>query len=389
MSHTLEDIAKELKDANKKVQLIYAFNGSGKTRLSGEFKELIDPKQDDIEEDQKSKILYYNAFTEDLFYWDNDLDADAERKLKIQPNAYTKSALEDLGLDTTIISNFQHYTKSKLTPNFSASFSEVTFSIERGDETNIDNVKISKGEESNFIFSIFYTLIDQIIDTLNTVNIEDRETDQFNDLEYIFIDDPVSSLDDNHLIQLAVDIATLVKRSDYIDGNGLRFIITTHNPLFFNVLHNEFIRDDKGLGYKGKTYSRYRLEKDADGLFNLETQPNDSPFAYHLYLLNELKTAAETGEIRKYHFNMIRNILEKSATFLGYKSWTDLLPRAEDGRPNSYQSRIIDASSHSKQSGEEVAFLKNDDKRVFKYLVKNIDANYHNWRWIPDDATTN
>ena len=27
--------------------------------------------------------LYFNAFTEDLFYWDNDLEYDTERVLKI------------------------------------------------------------------------------------------------------------------------------------------------------------------------------------------------------------------------------------------------------------------------------------------------------------------
>ena len=43
MSKTLTEIAQQLKAANKKVQLIYAFNGTGKTRLSREFKDLISP----------------------------------------------------------------------------------------------------------------------------------------------------------------------------------------------------------------------------------------------------------------------------------------------------------------------------------------------------------
>lgn len=38
MSRTLIEIAQQLTDANKKVQLIYAFNGTGKTRLSRELK---------------------------------------------------------------------------------------------------------------------------------------------------------------------------------------------------------------------------------------------------------------------------------------------------------------------------------------------------------------
>lgn len=71
MSKTLAKMAQQLKTANKKVQLIYAFNGTGKTRLSGEFKDLIAPKIEGIEGDDegaqpdlsRNKILYYNAFT--------------------------------------------------------------------------------------------------------------------------------------------------------------------------------------------------------------------------------------------------------------------------------------------------------------------------------------
>lgn len=68
---------KEVEEAKPvpKVQLIYAFNGNGKTRLSSTLKELVDPKGDDRPDDHLPKILYYNAFTEDLFYWDNDLES--------------------------------------------------------------------------------------------------------------------------------------------------------------------------------------------------------------------------------------------------------------------------------------------------------------------------
>ena len=51
---------------NKKYILLYAYNGTGKTRLSTAFKDL--GKQGEARD-----TLYFNAFTEDLFYWDNDL----------------------------------------------------------------------------------------------------------------------------------------------------------------------------------------------------------------------------------------------------------------------------------------------------------------------------
>ena len=168
MGQSLEEIAQKLKSTDKKVQLIYAFNGTGKTRLSREFKELVAPKNiegdEDAEDEQGIKVLYYNAFTEDLFYWDNDLDADVNRKLIIRPNGFTDLVLQVLreqGLDGNIISNFQHYTSNKLTPRFNEDYSEITFSMERGNDELIENIKISKGEESNLIWCVFYSLLEQ------------------------------------------------------------------------------------------------------------------------------------------------------------------------------------------------------------------------------------
>ncbi|EPE7490297.1 AAA family ATPase [Cronobacter universalis] len=393
MSKTLAEIAQQLKDANKKVQLIYAFNGTGKTRLSREFKKLIAPKNDEIEGDDaaeqpeisRNKILYYNAFTEDLFYWDNDLEQDADPKLRIQPNSFTDWVLEDQGQDRNIITNFQRYANEKLTPKFNEeykvkgkddkeitvkAFSEVTFSLERGDNEQSGNLKISKGEESNFIWSIFYTLIELVIDILNVAEPSDRETNVFDQLEYVFIDDPVSSLDENHLIELAVDLAQLIKSNN----SDVKFIITTHNPLFYNVLHNELNSDDGG--YKKKWLDKYRMARLDDGTFQLVQQPNDSPFSYHLYLKSELEKAIESGQLSKYHFNFLRNILEKTSTFLGYKKWGDLLPKTDDGTTNPYEARIINISSHSKHAGEEVADLTEDDKRVLRYLVNEINTMY-------------
>ena len=83
MGKTLTEIAQTLIDTDKKVQLLYAFNGVGKTRLSREFKELVAPKTEgeEAEEEKPIKVLYYNAFTEDLFYWDNNLKEDKNREL--------------------------------------------------------------------------------------------------------------------------------------------------------------------------------------------------------------------------------------------------------------------------------------------------------------------
>lgn len=374
MGKTLTEIALQLKNANKKVQLIYAFNGTGKTRLSREFKQLIAPKTNDEEGDvetdilgaSRNKILYYNAFTEDLFYWDNDLAGDAEYKLKIQPNTYTSwllTLLKDLGQDGNIVHYFQRYASDKLTPHFSTNFDQVTFSLARGNEEDSSHIKLSKGEESNFIWSVFYTLLDQAVTILNVAEPGDRESNAFDHLEYVFIDDPVSSLDENHLIELAVNLASLIKLS----SPNLKFIISTHSPLFYNVLFNEL---------NGKAC--YMLERFEDGSFSLTEKHGDSnkSFSYHLHLKQVIEQAIVDNKVERFHFTLLRNLYEKTASFLGYPKWSELLPDDKQ----LYLSRIINFTSHNTLSNEAVAEPTSAEKAVVKFLLEHLKSNYGYWR---------
>lgn len=373
MSHTLRQIAEEFRESNKKVQLIYAFNGNGKTRLSREFKELASPKPDpdaDTDEEYQSKILYYNAFTEDLFYWDNDLHGDTQRKLIIHPNSYTEWALREQGQELNATKHFQRYTNSKLTPLFDPLFKEVRFTMENGEQETLQNIKISKGEESNFIWSIFFSVIDQIVSSLSEP--ESDSAGQFSHLEYVFIDDPVSSLDENHLIQSAVDLARLIKS----DSSDLKFIISTHSPLYFNVLANEFRRGFSNI-WKNRTHSKHLLEKTGEGKFVLSDQKSDSPFSYHLFLLGEVRSAIEGGNVRKYHFGFMRNILEKTSTFLGYERWEDLLPKTNDGTSDPYAERLANYGVHSKHAGDEIEPIPQEIKNMLKIIYEHFINSGH------------
>lgn len=371
MGKTLNEIAIELKDENKKVQLIYAFNGNGKTRLSKEFDLLVEPKN---EEEQikivDKQILYYNAFTEDLFYWDNDLDNDSEYKLKIQSNAFTNWVFKEQGQENNIASKFKRYTNSFLTPIVGADFSEVSFSFARGNKDVISNVKISKGEESNYIWCVFFTVLEEIVANVEESNAQ--EPGHINEIKHIFIDDPVTSLDDSHLIQLAVDLVTLIKKSCKFN---IKFVITTHNAFFYNILLCELNNDDKNNKYdRRKHFVKYLFTKLDDGTFELTKQTNKSPFSYHLHLKKEIEKSIKKGDLRRYHFNFLRNIYEKTATFLGYDSYIDLLPKTSDGKVDSYANRIINAYSHSKNSDEEISILSSDEKegleRIFNHLIE-------------------
>lgn len=395
MSKTLTEIAQQLKDADKKVQLIYAFNGSGKTHLSREFKKLISSKFDDIGnvdevEDfdaigqTRSKFLYYNAHTEDLFYWDNDLKHDAEPKLIIQPNTFTDWVLKDQGLDGRVIDNFQKFTNSSVRPQFNIDQGTIDFRIsenavftdEKGSyftdengnylvDEGLKNIKISKGEESNFIWSIFYTLLDQAINVLKEVDLDNSKKTPFDQLEYVFIDDPVSSLDDNHLIELAVNLADLIKSAP----EHLKFVVTTHSPLFYNVLYNKL-----------NSKKCYLLERFEDGTFALNQKDGDSnkSFAYHLYLKQLLEKAVADNQVEKYHFTLLRNLYEKTCGFLGYEKWTDLLPGDEESK-KAYLRRIIQFTSHNTLANEAIADPTPEEKKIVGFLLKHLHKEYSYW----------
>lgn len=392
MSQALEEIAQQLHAAKKKVQLIYAFNGTGKTRLSQALKDLIAPKAEDGQEGELSreKILYYNAFTEDLFFWNNDLQGDGDAKLVIQPNTFTEWILAEQGQEANITRNFQRYANDKLTPTFNQeytvqtkdelgqdkeivikAFSEVTFSVEAGGDEETGNFKISKGEESNFIWSIFFALLEEVVSVLSIAEVGDRPTDQFNGLQYVFVDDPVSSLDENHLIELAVNLADLIKAAP----PQLKFVITAHSPLFYNVLHNEL-----DLKKQGKKEGCYLLERLEDGSFNLNVKYGDAnkSFSYHLHLKRVLEEAIAVNAVERYHFTLLRNLYEKTAGFLGYARWSDLLDTVE-GSKDAYV-RAINTFTHSALSNEQVRDPSPAEKNTVKLLLENLVNNYAYWQ---------
>jgi hypothetical protein len=177
------------------------------------------------------------------------------------------------------------------------------------------------------------------------------------------VDDPVSSLDENHLIELAVNLAGLIKSSQ----SDLRFIITTHSPLFYNVLFNEF--SNKGC---------YMLERLEDGSFTLTEKPGDSnkSFSYHLHLLQTIEEAIAGSKVERFHFTLLRNLYEKTASFLGYQKWSELLPDDKQ----LYYSRIINFTSHSTLSNEAVAQPTPAESATVKLLLDHLKTNHAFWQ---------
>jgi wobble nucleotide-excising tRNase len=134
-------------------------------------------------------------------------------------------------------------------------------------------------------------------------------------VKYLYIDDPISSLDDNNAIAVAIDLVQFLKQGK----ERLKVVISSHHGLFHNVVWNEV----RSLKVKYKSYFYHRSKNSEK--YTLQAT-NETPFFHHVAMLSELKQAADSGKLYTHHFNMLRNILEKTATFFGFEDFSDCNP---------------------------------------------------------------
>ena len=334
----------------KELVLFFAHNGTGKTRLSMEFKE-AGKEYNEEREVTKRDTLYFNAFTEDLFSWHNDLVNDRERYLKLNTDSAFFDGLRELELDAKIESFFQNYVDLKF--NIDYENATVRFSrsvIVEGAEQTIENIKISRGEETLFIWCFFLAICQLVID----------KDPSYNWVQYIYIDDPISSLDENNAITIACDLANLLTT----EGSEIKTVISTHHSLFFNVLFNEF-----GRKVINKRYFLHFKEPNDYAL----QDTGDTPFFHHIATISELKKVVESDKIFTYHFNALRSILEKTASFFGYDKIDKCIHGLED---EVLFERALQLFSHGKYSIFDPQEMIGDNKDLFKRIFNGFITKY-------------
>src|SRR5262249_170575 len=150
--------------------------------------------------------LYFNAFTEDLFSWDNDLKNDRERVLKINRETRFFAGLEQFEMDNRIRRLLDRYADFDFkidTNEWEGSFSRV---VTTGDGANgktetVDDIKVSRGEENIFIWCFFLAIVQLAL----------AREEAYKWVKYIYIDAPISSLDDNNAVMVAHHLAQMLK----------------------------------------------------------------------------------------------------------------------------------------------------------------------------------
>ena len=340
----------------KKFVLLYAYNGTGKTRLSTEFKNL--GKNGD-----ERDTLYFNAYTEDLFQWDNDLANDRERVLKINKDSRFFAGLGELEMDNRIRPLLNRYADFDF--RIDTTEWEVSFSREEesgGVATMVEDIKVSRGEENIFIWCFFLAIVQLVLD----------DAEAYKWVKYIYIDDPISSLDENNAVMVAHHLTQMLKDSP----DRLRVVVSSHHVLFFNVLCNEM-----------KKPRKYFLTRQRRAGELMVRETDSTPFLYHLSSLVELHEAQKSGALYTHHFNVMRRVMEQTACFFGYAKWDECIkPEADDPNATVYK-RVIDLMSHGDYSLYEPREMMPENKDHFRKVLKQfITLHPFSPALFPEDA---
>ena len=352
---TLAEIANALREDDARVILAYAFNSTGKTQLCVAYKNAT-KSQDGVHSG-----VYYNAFSEDLFVWDNDEENDgANVRLTVRPSSLSKfhaSLTED-----NIRDKLNAYK-----PKFGFELALHKDDPARGIESfsfflpnqNPDvaqtPIKISRGEERVFVWCFFLALFE-------IEGWTDKQSSHF------FIDDPVSSLDDHHIFITAETLFELIERHH----KDRKIIIATHHVGLYSILSGWLRKGDQRQKYDKVT--KICILSGRSGDLSLE-KDKDEVHLYHLRLLQILSQAQRADDLRSYHFALLRQVLENVASFLGRGQFGYVLGQIGIDDANDVAD-IINTLSHKKVYYYESDRLVPDRREMFENVLSKLLERY-------------
>lgn len=368
----LKEIAEQIRVETSKIVLIYAFNAVGKTRLSVAYKETTKQHNGGYHAG-----VYFNAYSEDLFFWDNDEEhSNQNMKLSVlesslnQYHSYLIEGTEKLEDGRIVFTRIQEKL-NRYNPNFTFKinvyqtngFDDIEKGIDSFSFYTLDDVeqahpiKISRGEERIFIWCFFLALFEV------EAWIEEQDA-------HIFIDDPVSSLDEHNIHITASAIM------DVIENNykKKKIIITTHHVELFSILIDRLRKASGSERFKNITKT-FILGKDPNGKLLLSSYGNDV-FLYHLHLYKMIKEnidTTQTGYLDCFNFVLLRQLLENIASFLGRSgNFGFALSRIGFDDPNV--ANIVNEQSHKDVYYYQTHLMSPEQQKLFIDILGKIET---------------
>jgi hypothetical protein len=350
----LEEIAQSLKNDDARVILAYAFNATGKTQLCVAYKDAT--KQ----ADGSHSGVYYNAYSEDIFGWDNDEENDGVNiRLIVRPSSLSKFHAvlnEDNVRDKLKAYKPKYDFEFKLHDDVEKGIESISFFIPESNSDDERSIKISRGEERVFVWCFFLALFE-------IEGWADKQSSHF------FIDDPVSSLDDHHIFVTAETLFELIEKHH----KNRKIIITTHHIGLYSILSSWLRKGDQRQKYE--QVIKVCILSGKSGELSLE-KDKDDVHLYHLRLLQVLDRANKADDLRSYHFALLRQVLENIASFLGKGQFGYVLSQIGIDDAND-AADIINTLSHKKVYYYESDRLVPDRRQMFEIVLAKLQEKYN------------
>jgi len=349
----ITNIAETLKSKSNNIILIYAFNSTGKTRLSVAYKNAT-------KAEGHHTGVYYNAFSEDLFVWENDEENDGDNiLLEVKPSSLNRfhSALSE-GEICEKLKPYNPKYDFKFNPFKDTEKGIQSISFFRKVDETIDyekKIKVSRGEERIFVWCFFLALFEV-----------DGWADEQN--KHFFIDDPVSSLDDHNIFITATTLFELIEKH----SKRRKIIITTHHIGLFSILSDWLTKGEKSSKYKSVT--EHYILNIKDGNILLEA-PKNNVFLYHLHLLQVLKNASDSDQLYTYHFVLLRQVLENIGSFLGRGQFSFVLNKIGVEEYENATMRI-NSLSHQSAYQYQTEVMVPDNRALFSDVLGKLLTRY-------------
>lgn len=213
------------------------------------------------------------------------------------------SELKNSKSTTNDFANFINELLQELGIDFYLDIIDNNYTIKhRRDDVSLTINDISEGENNLLALLFFYYEL-----------FNDKQQQNFkNEINYIIIDDPISSVDDvnkMYVLELIKKILELKKPQV--------FIFTHVWDDFCNLCYGK--KDTKDKNGNETPFRFYEVKKNINGSYLVKTRTNETPYMHdfkEIYEFSQLDNADELDECEMYHYpNVMRKVLEEFMKF--------------------------------------------------------------------------
>lgn len=295
-SATLKHIMSNINDNQLKI-------GNAKQEKENELSKLIDKSNSLIKGSIALEILESKNIADELKKIE-----DKEKEILSASNSNSIlikeiSELKNSKSTTNDFANFINELLQELGIDFYLDIIDNNYTIKhRRDDVSLTINDISEGENNLLALLFFYYEL-----------FNDKQQQNFkNEINYIIIDDPISSVDDVNKMYVLELIKKILELK-----NPQVFIFTHVWDDFCNLCYGK--KDTKDRNGNETPFRFYEVKKNINGSYLVKTRTNETPYMHdfkEIYEFSQLDNADELDECEMYHYpNVMRKVLEEFMKF--------------------------------------------------------------------------